>query len=286
MHPMIRHPPSASSILPRNKGAKLSFTNAEPQGIRRVKPITLPREEPLFHETTLFRESRMQHRSCSGGSLDSIIVSGPSSKNLPILGGNFCQSHCLNFMLIRDSTSPRQLSQVFQLPLGRRPISMTWQHTIKRQLQRTMNAAASLRIVLIQIRRSDPRSKSKGGKQIPTKQQPMPCRVVAAVSMRMPRQRHHAKTSPDGKLIAIIEQTIRLERRLAQQSVPRPFRHTRDTSKAGVTRASLIMLQIALWPCNPRRVLCSKRRHIPHMIQMTMREQNATNRQRLPPTRH
>ena len=163
---------------------------------------------------------------------------------------------------------------------------MTRKDTIKRQLQHTMNAATCLHIVLIEIRRSDLRPEAKSGKQIPAEKQSVLGGVVTAVSMRMPRQRHHPKSSPDGKLIAIIEQTIQPERRLTQQPTPHPFSHTSDTPEPGVTRTPLIMLQIALRSCNPRRMLRGQCRRIPHMIQMTMREQDATNRQPLPATRH
>ncbi len=82
---------------------------------------------------------------------------------------------------------------------------MARQHTLKRQRQRTMNAVPRLGVILIQIRRSNLRPEAKSGKKVPAKQQPMFSRVVPAVSMRMPGQCHHAKTTPNRYFITILE---------------------------------------------------------------------------------
>lgn len=119
---------------------------------------------------------------------------------------------------------------------------MTWQNTIKRQRQRTMNTALRLGVILIQIRRSYLRPEAKAGKQIPAEKQSVLGGVIAAVSMCMPRQRHHPKSSPNGKLITVIEQTIRFKRRLSQQPTPHPFSHASDSSEPSVTRTILIVL--------------------------------------------
>lgn len=163
---------------------------------------------------------------------------------------------------------------------------MARQHTIKRQFQRTMNAPSCLHIVLIEISRSDLRPEAKAGKQIPAEKQPMLGGIIAAVSMRMPRQRHHTKTAPYRNLITILQQTIRFKRRLPQQPTPHPLSHSCNTPEPGVTRTILIVFQITLRPGDPRTMLRGQSRSIPHMIQMPMREQDATNRQRLPTTRH
>lgn len=104
--------------------------------------------------------------------------------------------------------------------------------------------------------------------------------------MRMPRQRHHTKTAPHRNFVSIIEQTIRPKRRLAQQPSPHPFRHTSDSSESRVPRTILIVLLITLRSGNPRSVVCSKCRRIPHMVQMPVREQNTANRQRIPTPLH
>lgn len=175
---------------------------------------------------------------------------------------------------------------MLQLPLWRRVTCMAGQNAVQRQFESTMDAATGGDVVLIEIKRGSLRAEAEGGEQIAAEEESVFGGVKAAVTVRVSGKRHDAKSAPERDFIAIVKQPVRTKRGLAQHATPDPLGDARDAAPAGVVGAILVMFEIALGPCDPCTVLFRERDCVQNMIEVSVREEDATDGQMFPATGH
>lgn len=106
---------------------------------------------------------------------------------------------------------------------------------------------------------------------------------VAGMPCGMARQMNRPEPAQNGKNLPIFDPPIRGKRLKTQYAPAQALKSSRNPIKSPARRATEIALAICLRPGNPCAVLPGDRRGIQDMIEMTMSQENAPNRQRAPP---
>lgn len=171
---------------------------------------------------------------------------------------------------------------MLQLPLWRRFIGVAGQNAVQWQVEGTVEAAVGSEGVLVENFRGDVRAKGGGGEEIAAEEEAVLGGVEAAVAVGVAGQSHDAKAAPDGKLVAIVEELVGTKGGHAKQTSADPFGDAGDAAPAGVAGAVLEVFEVALRSGDPGVVLADEGGRIQDVIEVPMREQDATNGQMIP----
>ena len=171
---------------------------------------------------------------------------------------------------------------MFQLPLRRRFIGVAGQNAVQWQFEGVVDAAAGGGGVLVENLGCNLWAEGGGGEEVTAEEEAVCGGVEAAVAVGVAGQGYDAEAAPDGKLVAIMEELVGAEGGHAQQAAADPFGDAGDTAPAGVVGAVLEVFEVALRSGDPGVVFAGESGCIQDVIEVPMREQDATDGQMIP----